>query len=54
MTRSWQLAGIVPLGSLDHLALLGSKSVGVLLGRTAESTTEAVELLPLQVPGDPR
>lgn len=53
MNRSWQLAGIAPLGSLDHRALLRSASVGELLEGTAELTTEAVELLPLQVPDDP-
>lgn len=53
VTKSWQLAGIAPLGSLDHVAVLRSLSVTELLERTAELTTEAVELLPLQFPDDP-
>lgn len=42
-----------PLGALDQLALLRSSSVGELLERTAQLTTEAVSLLPLQLPDDP-
>lgn len=53
VTRSWQLAGIAPLGALDHLTLLRSSSVTELLERTTELTTEVVELLPLQFPDDP-
>lgn len=50
VAKSWQLAGIAPLGALDQLALLRSASVGELLKRTAQLTTEAVDLLPLQSP----
>ena len=53
VTRSWQLAGIAPLGALDQLALLRSSSVEELLERTAQMTTEALDLLPLQFPDDP-
>ncbi|WP_338538282.1 LON peptidase substrate-binding domain-containing protein [Janibacter terrae] len=53
VTRSWQLAGIAPLGALDQLALLRSSSVEELLERTAQMTTEALDLLPLQLPDDP-
>lgn len=53
VAKSWQLAGIAPLGALDQLALLRSSSVGELLERTAQLTTEAVDLLPLQLPEDP-
>ncbi|MFJ6131605.1 LON peptidase substrate-binding domain-containing protein [Janibacter terrae] len=53
VTRSWQLAGIAPLGALDQLALLGSSSVEELLERTAQMTTEVLDLLPLQFPDDP-
>ena len=53
VTRSWQLAGIAPLGAMDQLALLRSSSVGELLERTARLTSEALDLLPLQFPDDP-
>ncbi|WP_338538290.1 LON peptidase substrate-binding domain-containing protein [Janibacter terrae] len=53
VTKSWQLAGIAPLGAPDQLALLRSSSVGELLNRTGQLTTEAVDLLPLQFPDDP-
>nr|WP_280513193.1 LON peptidase substrate-binding domain-containing protein [Janibacter anophelis] len=53
VTRSWQLAGIAPLGALDQLTLLRSSSVGALLERAAALTTDAVDLLPLQFPDDP-
>ena len=53
VTKAWQLAGIAPLGTLDQLALLRSASVGELLERTEQLTTEAVDLLPLQFPDDP-
>jgi Lon protease-like protein len=53
VTRSWQLAGIAPLGALDQLALLRSSSVEELLERTAQMTTEVLDLLPLQFPDDP-
>ncbi len=38
VTRSWQLAGVAPLGALDQLALLRSSSVEELLERTAQLT----------------
>jgi Lon protease-like protein len=41
MERSWQLAGITPLGDLDRLALLRVTSAEELLTRTAELTREA-------------
>lgn len=53
VTKSWQLAEIAPLGVLDQLTLLRSASVEELLERTAQLTTEAVDLLPLQSPEDP-
>lgn len=53
MTKAWQLAGIAPLETLDQLTLLGSSSIGDLLDRTAQLTTEAMDLLPLQSPEDP-
>ncbi|WP_084349192.1 hypothetical protein [Janibacter limosus] len=53
VSKSWQLAGITPLGALDQLAVLRSSSVGELLERTAQLTTEAVDLLPLQLPDGP-
>ncbi|CAM4059130.1 LON peptidase substrate-binding domain-containing protein [Janibacter anophelis] len=54
VTNAWQLAGIAPLETLDQLALLRSASVGALLERTVQLTTEAVDLLPLQFPDDSR
>lgn len=53
VVKSWQLAGIAPLGTLDQFAVLRSSSVSELLKRTALLTTEAVDLLPLQFPDDP-
>lgn len=53
VVKSWQLAGIAPLGALDQFAVLRSSSVSELLKRTARLTTEAVDLLPLQFPDDP-
>lgn len=53
VTRSWQLAGIAPLGALDQLSLLRSSSVDRLLEHTSRLTTEAVDLLALQLPDDP-
>jgi hypothetical protein len=50
VTRSWQLAWIAQLGSLDQLALLRSSSLGELLESTARMTREALELLPMQRP----
>lgn len=53
VARAWQLAGIAPLGALDHQTLLRSSSVAELLERTAELTAEALDVLPLQMPDDP-
>ena len=53
VTRSWQLAGIAPVGALDQLTLLRSSSVDELLETTARLTTEAVDLLAMQLPDDP-
>lgn len=53
VAKSWQLAGVAPLDALDQLALLRSSSVGELLERTVQLTTEAVDLLPLHLSGDP-
>lgn len=53
VTRSWQLAGISPLGALDQLTLLRSSSVDELLEHTVRLTTEALDLLPMQFPDDP-
>lgn len=44
---AWQLAGIAPLGSLDHLALLGCTTAAELLDRTATLAAEAAETLAL-------
>ena len=41
LERCWQLAGIAPLGDLDHLTLLRATSAEELLTRTAELTREA-------------
>ena len=53
VSRSWQLAGIAPLGTLDHQTLLRSATVDELLESTARLTTEALDLLPMQFPDDP-
>ena len=53
VSRSWQLAGIAPLGALDHQTLLRSTTVDELLESTARLTSEAIDLLPLQFPDDP-
>lgn len=53
VSRSWQLAGIAPLGALDHQTLLRSATVDELLESTARLTTEALDLLPMQFPDDP-
>ena len=53
VTRSWQLAGIAPVGALDQLTLLRSSSVDELLETTARVATEAVDLLAMQLPDDP-
>lgn len=53
VARSWQLAWLSPLGSLDQLTLLRSTSPRELLDRTARLTNDAVELLHLQMPDDP-
>ena len=44
---AWQLAGVAPLGPLDHLALLGSPSIAELLERTAELAVAAEETFAL-------
>lgn len=44
---AWQLAGVAPLGPLDHLALLGASSARELLERTAALAIAAEETLPL-------
>jgi uncharacterized protein len=41
MDRCWQLAGIAPLGDLDHLTLLRATSAEELLTKTAELTHDA-------------
>lgn len=53
VARSWQLAGIAPLGPLDQLSLLRASSVEELLERTAQLTGDALDLLALQFPEDP-
>lgn len=53
VARSWQLAGIAPLGPLDQLALLRASSVEELLERTLQLTGDALDLLALQFPDDP-
>jgi len=53
LTAAWQLAGIAPLGALDQQTLLGAGSVRDLLDTTERLVTEALELLPLQLPEDP-
>lgn len=41
MDRCWQIAGIAPLGDLDQLELLRTRSTEELLTRTTELTREA-------------
>jgi Lon protease-like protein len=48
MDRSWQLAGITPLGDLDRQSLLRVTSTEELLHRTAELTRDA--RLPFSMP----
>ncbi|WP_225212760.1 LON peptidase substrate-binding domain-containing protein [Janibacter melonis] len=53
VARSWQLAWLSSLGALDQLTLLRSTSPRELLETTARLTSDAVELLHLQMPDDP-
>ncbi|MGJ3508232.1 LON peptidase substrate-binding domain-containing protein [Enemella sp. A6] len=53
LAAAWQLAGIAPVGALDQQTLLGSTSVAELLDGIERLTTEAIELLPLQLPDEP-
>lgn len=46
--RSWQLAGIAPLGTLDQVGLLGSLSIAQLLSSIDALTRAALELIDLQ------
>ncbi|MGA8850082.1 MAG: LON peptidase substrate-binding domain-containing protein [Aeromicrobium sp.] len=46
--RSWQLAGIAPLGALDHVSLLESPSTAHLLANIDALTRAALELIELQ------
>ncbi len=51
--RLWQVAGIAPLGSLDQLALLRSRSAAELLARLVEETRAAEVRLTVRWPDDP-
>lgn len=46
--RSWQLAGIAPLGALDQVGLLESSSIAQLLSSIDALTRAALELIELQ------
>ncbi len=46
--RSWQLAGIAPLGTLDQVGLLESLSIAHLLASIDALTRAALELIELQ------
>jgi Lon protease-like protein len=50
--RSWQLAGIAPLGPMDHVDLLTAQSVDQLLTGIEAHTAAAVETLSLRGPAD--
>lgn len=45
MEACWQLAGVLPVGSLDQLDLLGSQSAEELIKATCEVVTQADETL---------
>ena len=47
VVSAWQLAGIAPIGPLDHFTLLGSSSLDELLSRTAALADDAAETLAL-------
>lgn len=47
VARAWQLAGIAPLGTLDHQDLLSSEDVGSLLGELEHTVTAALEVFKL-------
>jgi Lon protease-like protein len=51
--RLWQLAGIAPIGSLDHQALLGSATASELIARLVEETRAAGDSLAARWTGDP-
>ncbi|MET4077020.1 LON peptidase substrate-binding domain-containing protein [Janibacter sp. UYMM211] len=53
VARGWQLAWLSPVGSLDQLTLLRSTSLRELLETTARLTSDALELVHLQMPDDP-
>jgi len=44
VAKAWQLAGISPLGTLDHQDLLESKDVGTLLRDVEDTVTGALEM----------
>jgi len=44
VAKAWQLAGISPLGTLDHQDLLESKDVGTLLRDVEDTVTGALEV----------
>lgn len=45
VASSWQLAGIAPLGPIDQIALLRSRTLGALLGSLIDLTLAAEETL---------
>jgi Lon protease-like protein len=47
VSRAWQLAGIAPLGTLDHQDLLESEDVASLLTDVRETVTAALEVFKL-------
>lgn len=49
--RSWQLAGIAPLGTLDQVGLLESLSIAELLSSVDTLTRAALELIEMQGDG---
>ena len=47
VARAWQLAGIAPLGTLDHQDLLESTGVAGLLSQVEQTVTSALEVFKL-------
>jgi len=47
MSRCWQLAGVAPLGPLDHVSLLASDSTSDLLSKTEEMVDDLIVTLQL-------
>ena len=52
LEKAWQLAGISPLGTLDHQDLLNSSNLVSLLETTHKTVDEALEIFRLTRSGD--